>query len=255
VRSILASVIVLAASPQAMADPRLDALVAAYPDVVTGYDGQDLILKSGQRIRLSDGNAHKTPEQRLDDADIDDMFADSYPLGIPTAPPTADPGRARNKALFDAIYGDCRKGEVEGRLASVRWLPGPGGQTVRVTRTNGVARELEAVAREVAALPGALHVFLVPSGGTFNCRAVAGTERMSMHAYGAAIDINPARADYWRWGGARKETDKVAYRNRVPAEIVSIFERHGFIWGGKWVHYDTMHFEYRPEILATARAP
>ena len=31
---------------------------------------------------------------------------------------------------------------------------------------------------------------------------------------------------------------------------LEIFERHGFIWGGKWYHYDTMHFEYRPELLA-----
>jgi hypothetical protein len=30
---------------------------------------------------------------------------------------------------------------------------------------------------------------------------------------------------------------------------VDIFERHGFIWGGKWGHFDTMHFEYRPELL------
>jgi hypothetical protein len=34
----------------------------------------------------------------------------------------------------------------------------------------------------------------------------------------------------------------------MPQEIVDIFERHGFIWGGKWYHYDTMHFEYRPEL-------
>jgi peptidoglycan L-alanyl-D-glutamate endopeptidase CwlK len=30
---------------------------------------------------------------------------------------------------------------------------------------------------------------------------------------------------------------------------VTIFENHGFIWGGKWYHFDTMHFEYRPELL------
>jgi hypothetical protein len=35
----------------------------------------------------------------------------------------------------------------------------------------------------------------------------------------------------------------------MPLEIIDIFERHGFIWGGKWYHYDTMHFEYRPELL------
>jgi peptidoglycan LD-endopeptidase CwlK len=28
-----------------------------------------------------------------------------------------------------------------------------------------------------------------------------------------------------------------------------VFEKHGFIWGAKWYHYDTMHFEYRPELL------
>ncbi len=39
------------------------------------------------------------------------------------------------------------------------------------------------------------------------------------------------------------------WRNRIPVEIVRIFERHGFIWGGAWYHYDTMHFEYRPELL------
>jgi hypothetical protein len=31
--------------------------------------------------------------------------------------------------------------------------------------------------------------------------------------------------------------------------LIKIFEKYGFIWGGKWNHYDTMHFEYRPELL------
>jgi len=39
----------------------------------------------------------------------------------------------------------------------------------------------------------------------------------------------------------------------MPWEIIRIFEKHGFIWGGKWYHYDTMHFEYMPEILLNAR--
>ena len=72
---------------------------------------------------------------------------------------------------------------------------------------------------------------------------------MSMHAYAAAIDINVRFADYWRWSGGKRETDKVTYKNQIPMEIVAVFEKHGFIWGGKWYHYDTMHFEYRPELL------
>ncbi len=39
------------------------------------------------------------------------------------------------------------------------------------------------------------------------------------------------------------------YPNQIPWPIVLVFEKNGFIWGGKWHHYDTMHFEYRPELL------
>ncbi|MFM7757478.1 MAG: M15 family metallopeptidase [Crocinitomicaceae bacterium] len=35
----------------------------------------------------------------------------------------------------------------------------------------------------------------------------------------------------------------------IPLELVEIFERYGFIWGGKWLPYDTMHFEFRPELI------
>ncbi|MDR1839603.1 MAG: M15 family metallopeptidase, partial [Treponema sp.] len=34
-----------------------------------------------------------------------------------------------------------------------------------------------------------------------------------------------------------------------PQKVIKIFETYGFIWGGKWLFFDTMHFEYRPEIL------
>jgi hypothetical protein len=32
-----------------------------------------------------------------------------------------------------------------------------------------------------------------------------------------------------------------------------VFEKHGFVCGGKWYHFDTMHFEYRPEIIAASQ--
>ena len=59
------------------------------------------------------------------------------------------------------------------------------------------------------------------------------------------------KSAYWRWDPpARLAT----FQRDWPVEIVEAFERHGFIWGGKWWHYDTMHFEYRPELLLYARA-
>ena len=38
-----------------------------------------------------------------------------------------------------------------------------------------------------------------------------------------------------------------------PEALVSAMEKHGFIWGGKWAHFDFLHFEYRPEIIIKAR--
>jgi hypothetical protein len=68
-----------------------------------------------------------------------------------------------------------------------------------------------------------------------------------MHSYGAAIDINTRTTTTWLWH--RDWQADAATLPHVPDDIVAIFERHGFIWGGKWSHYDTMHFEYRPELL------
>jgi hypothetical protein len=97
-------------------------------------------------------------------------------------------------------------------------------------------------------MPDQFVKYLVPTGGTYNCRRIAGSRARSMHAYGAAIDISTKFADYWRWDST--DWTQPRWRNRIPIEIVRIFEKQGFIWGGYWYHFDTMHFEYRPELLA-----
>ena len=73
---------------------------------------------------------------------------------------------------------------------------------------------------------------------------------MSMHSFGLAIDLNVSKANYWKWDLKNNSKEySLNYRNKFPQEIILIFEKYGFIWGGKWKHYDTMHFEYRPELL------
>ena len=77
-----------------------------------------------------------------------------------------------------------------------------------------------------------------------------GAKRLSAHSYGMTIDIGVNFSDYWLWKNPGKgETDKIVYANKFPLLLAEVFERHGFIWGGRWYHYDTMHFEFRPEIL------
>jgi hypothetical protein len=225
----------------------LDALLRAYPEQLAGYDAGDLIWRDGTRMPLSDGRPGKSFEEMLRHGSILDQLLLPYPAGAGAAAfgAQSDPGRIRNRAFFDKMYGDCWKGEVAPRLVPVVWLPASWGRAVRITSINGVAQHLAEVSQELDTLPATLKQYLRPPAGTYSCRTVADTGEPSMHAWGAAIDINAAHADYWLWA-------RSAPVNTIPAEIVEIFERHGFIWGGRWSHYDTMHFEYRPEMLNTS---
>lgn len=226
----------------------LDALVAAYPDALAGHDDKALHWRDGTIMPVSAEAENKTFSEILRRASILDQFRIPYPRGQLTKSPAVDvdPGRFRNTAFFTKMYGDCRKGEVSARLVSVIWLPKTWGQPIRITSVNGVDQQLRAVSAELDALPEKIKRAAYPIAGTYNCRAVADTGQPSPHGFGIAIDLNIAYSDYWYW---RAHDNPIAYRNRMPAEIVSIFEKHGFIWGGKWYHFDTMHFEYRPELL------
>jgi hypothetical protein len=228
----------------------LDNLVAAYPNAFAGHDGKALRWRDGTVIPVSDGADSKTFPELLRHASIIDQFRIPYPRGRVEKPPAvdADPGRFRNAAFFTKMYGDCQKGEVLPRLVSLAWLPKAWGQSIRVTSINGVDEHLRAVSAEIDALPEKIKRAAYPIAGTYNCRAVADTGQPSAHGYGIAIDLNTAFSDYWYW---RSHDGPILYRNRVPEEIVTIFEKHGFIWGGKWYHFDTMHFEFRPELLPT----
>jgi len=227
----------------------LDRLVGSYPGKIDGYDNNFLILKNGMRFPISDGRFDKTFEELLENPDIDDMFYARYPEGETPAQPAknVDPGRVRFEPLFVAMYGNCDKNEVAKNLRAVAWLPKHGRSSVMVTVVNGVADALEKVSRELDELPDDLIKYAMPTAGTYSCRNIAGSKMKSMHAFGAAIDINTRYANYWRW--TKSNRGQLRWLNHIPVQIVRIFEKHGFIWGGRWYHYDTMHFEYRPELL------
>jgi hypothetical protein len=226
----------------------LDNLVIAYPSALASHDDNTLRWRDGTVMPLSDGIENKSFDAMLRQASIADQLRLSYPRGPLPQPPAvdSDPGRFRNTAFFTKMYGDCRHGEVTPHLVSLTWLPKTWGKPFRITAINGVDQQLRAISEEIDALPGTIKHAAYPIAGTYNCRAVADTGQPSPHSYGIAIDLNTTVSDYWLW---RPHNGPIAYRNRIPEEIVAIFEKHGFIWGGKWYHFDTMHFEYRPELL------
>ena len=235
------------------ADKSFDALIAAYPDRIAGYNPAEIVWRDGFRQKIGANEPGKPFERQILDATIRDMFRLRYPAFAPLAAPAEnfDPGRFRDKAFFDKLYGDCRKGEVEPNLVTVSWLSKSWGHMVKIAPR--AAEALRAVSAEIDAMPEAIRRAAYPTAGTYACRGVADQGQPSMHAYGAAIDLNLDYSNYWLWDTKGKAAP--VWRNRMPREIVEAFERHGFIWGGRWYHYDTMHFEYRPELLAVSAAP
>lgn len=233
-------------------DRRKAALLAAYPGAFR-FEGNTIVFPSGERIVWDDGRS-KSPQELLTDADVEDMFAYDYPpasVGGRRPRRDEDPGRVRNDDFFRALYGGS-EAEVRANLTTVPWVPAIGGGSVAATTRFGVDRKLAAISGELERLPAQLHQFVRPSAGTFNWRPIAGTRRLSVHSYGAAIDINTEFSNYWQWD-EQPSNGTVLYRNEIPMEVVEVFERHCFIWGGRWYHYDTMHFEYRPELLPDCR--
>ena len=242
----IALAVLLGGNPARAADI-LDTLVAAYPQTLSGHIGDTLVFRDGVKLDADGGHPDAPEDWLLTHASIRDQFLIPYPRGELKAPPLNDPGRYRNRAFFDAMYGDCRKGQVEKNLVDLVWMPADWGHTIRVTRINGVADQLRAVSAEIEQLPPQVRRAAYPIEGDYDCRGVADEDQPSMHAYGAAVDLNLHYSEYWLWDAGSNA--RVPYRNRMPQAIVDIFEHHGFIWGGKWYHYDTMHFEYRPELL------
>ena len=240
----------LLARAQAGPEPAvgLNCLRRAYPEQICGVETETLVLCNGARFDYDDGR-RKTHAERLEHADLEDMLAQRYPTAAAATAPAKDidPGRVRHLPLFDAMYG-ATLAQVKKQLTTIPWMPNSSRVSIQVTQVNGVAEHLRAVSTALERLPEAVRAQAAQLAGTFNFRNIAGTERRSAHAYGIAIDVAPALSDYFRWREPG-QSELRRYRNRMPQAIIEAFEREGFIWGGRWYHYDTMHFEYRPELL------
>lgn len=232
-------------------DP-LECLFKAYPEHLTAPTNSHFMTgRAGQHYPFNPNTAYKNYEDELNHADLYSQLRQKYRIGSPATPPQAneDPGRLRHSALFLDMYGRSSS-EVASKLVAITWKPC--NCKLLFSRVNGASDALEAVGNQIH--QEGLSRYVSQNIGTFNWRKIAGTSRLSMHALGVAIDFNlpPPLGRYWRW-----DRPTVQYKSGFPKEIMSdegfnrvvaIFESHGFVWGGKWWHYDSIHFEYRPEL-------
>lgn len=154
-----------------------------------------------------------------------------------------------------ALYGPLTRTDIQDRLERVALF---GWATYMDRRAAGPLRRVNARVQELAKIDARIAAFLKSLGpvGGFNWREIKGTPVASYHSWGLAVDILPKRmgrlSTFWNWERVNNPdwaTLPLSRRWHPPAEVVEAFEAEGFVWGGKWELWDTMHFEYRPELI------
>jgi hypothetical protein len=228
-------------------------LMLAYPEFVKDVERDSsgnvyVIMKSGTKI-LYDDKKEKSHEQKLANPDLEDMMYQKYPLSSINSlmDENYDPGRGRVYALLKEVYGGS-KAKVETNLVNVNV-----GGSYQFNRSNNAAESLKNAMKVLVPLAKNsrnVSACLYPCSGTFNYRYISGTNRLSAHSFGIAIDLARDKRDYWQWATREQGNKRIESYSK---ELVQVFEKNGFVWGGKWGHFDILHFEYRPEIILKAK--
>ena len=246
----------------------LRAFQKCFPDKVSDiiYDDNDwAIIAGGETFYWAGGRL--LPKVEKDKADNYGPHMFYLVPEKPSPPDTFSPqyietlrsrgaGEARlerkdtHRGFQEIIYGAKSQKEIEGQIKSIEFLG------FKVSVHKDIAEPLNRIDAAIRKLDGGKEfISSLSSIGGYSWREIKGTQRMSYHSWGLAIDIQPkalgGKAIYWLWErGRNKDWMLVPLDKRwnPPIRIIQLFEQEGFIWGGKWPLYDNMHFEYRPEL-------
>lgn len=229
-------------------------LMLSYPDYINTIEKNSngniyILMKDGKKI-LYDDFKSKSNEDKFVNPDIQDILEEPYPLDSISKVMDAnkDPGRVRHYGLLGSVYGESKE-TIEKNLIYVDTYYG----SVMFNKSNDAAANLKRALDEVGSLTKSIPKisnFVTPLSGTYNYRVIQDTGLLSPHSYGIAIDLNRNDSDYWKWVSREKGDIRIA---SYPKELVKVFEKYGFVWGGKWSHFDILHFEYRPEVVLKAK--
>jgi len=184
-----------------------------------------------------------------------DPFFYRYRSGtLETLPSPAPFPRRRSSDFLDALIGETEQ-EIR---ASSRWIEFLDHRVYAHELCIEPLRRVDDEVERIAASDSAVRDFIrnIKIIYSMKRKTVEGTQNASYHSYGLAIDLIPESYEhkhvYWRWSSVYDpDWGRIPLQERwmPPPVVVEIFEKHGFVWGGKWYHFDNVHFEYRPEII------
>lgn len=212
-----------------------DLIQEVNPNYIAWKDGTQLTIRGGSSFFNKVASLFSSSSKIKTDISIKDLRCDSY------------------EPLFRKMYGNSAT-EVRKKLVTVYWMPKVFGYRypLKITTVNGVDKKIQRISAELEKLPQSYFKYLANPAGSFYWRNVAKEKYLSAHSFGIALDINSHFTNYWMWDWVKSKKrlpDLKNHHNNIPMEIVQIFENEGFLWGGRWYFYDTMHFEYRPELF------
>ncbi len=268
-----------AAIPDESESPRiiLAALIEAYPDRISSLEIRDndwSILVGGEIYYWAEGRL--LPEDRLENAE--DYVSYQFKPYSGELPPLSELSSEdidrlkeilqQRESLNDtrfygfmrALWGMDDFLTAENTVIRADFL----GYNIRVhPDVKEALKRVEMRILQAAEFDAATAAWIdnLSSAGAYVWRNIAGSANRSLHSYGIAIDLIPGdyrgRQAYWRWAADfYDDWWNIPYTERfqVPGVVVDAFEANGFIWGGKWLLFDQIHFEYRPELIILGRS-
>ncbi len=117
----------------------------------------------------------------------------------------------------------------------------------KLTIHKKLAKNVKAIFKEIYALDMKFPIRVLKGYGYRKVGGVglSNSTLISMHAFGAAIDINPWDYDNDYYLGKGNDLRDKSNPYCIPDEVIEIFERYGWFWGGNFeICADTMHFQY-----------
>lgn len=117
----------------------------------------------------------------------------------------------------------------------------------KLTIHEKLAKNVKAIFNEIYALDIKFPIRVLKGYGYRKVGGVglSNSTLISIHSFGAAIDINPWDEDNDYFLGKGNDLRDKSNPYCIPDEVIEIFEKYGWFWGGNFeICSDTMHFQY-----------